>query len=175
MNKKIIAISGPRGSGKTTIAKLIAKLLSWEYADLDAIIEKMENQKIKDLVAEKGWPYFRKCEKKAVKGVVTGQKIVIGLGGGTIIDDENYSQLKNTAYIIFLHCEPRAAAKRIVGCTNRPRLTNHTDPQRELEELWQQRLPIYQQRCDLSLETSLDMNSRQLEEYIFAKISHLFP
>ena len=101
-----IILTGLRGSGKSTIGKLIAEKLKWKFIDLDIEIEKSANSKIKEIVETQGWEYFRTLESNMVKKISKRDKLVIATGGGTIIDPSNEKLLKKNGKIIYLYVKP---------------------------------------------------------------------
>lgn len=177
-SKKIIALSGLRGSGKSTVGPLLAKLLGWSYADLDFLVEQSRGQGISDLVAATGWEGFRQAETETLTKALNKEKTVLSLGGGAIVSDTNYRLLKKKALIVFLACDPRAAAARInkspEASRQRPPLlndpsrssSNEKSPQAEMTAIWKARRALYEQRQDLILDNSMELDSRSLQSYL---------
>ena len=80
----IIVLLGYMASGKSSIGRLLAKKLNYQFQDLDAIIEAEEGQTISDIFKDKGEIYFRKREAELLQKVLNdSQNIVLALGGGT--------------------------------------------------------------------------------------------
>ena len=100
-----IILTGLRGSGKTTVGKILAKKLKWKFVDLDKEIEKEEKMKIKNIVELKGWEYFRAKEAEVTKKVAQLDKRIISTGGGTIIDKENEIELKKNGKVVYLYVQ----------------------------------------------------------------------
>lgn len=149
-----IVLTGLRGSGKTTIGKLIAEKLKWKFIDLDEEIEKSEKTKIKDIVENKGWEYFRDLEKKVTKKISGNNKLVIATGGGTIIDPENEKHLKKNSKLVYLYVKPEICAQRILNDPNRPPLTNKQTITEEIKELYKQRHKRYKESADFIFKRS---------------------
>lgn len=81
--KKIILI-GYMGSGKSTIARLLSKSLSFGFQDLDEIIEKELNLSVATIFEQKGEVYFRKQEHEFLKKIIqSDENLILSLGGGT--------------------------------------------------------------------------------------------
>lgn len=93
MNK--IAITGFMGSGKSSVARALAKLLSYEVIDLDNVIELDEGRSVRAIIDEDGEPLFRELEQRAL-GIVlqTPGNAVIALGGGTWIVEANRKMIR---------------------------------------------------------------------------------
>ena len=65
--RRNIVLIGMPASGKSTIGKLLAQKINYEYYDADKYLEKKENVKISTLFSEKGEEYFRNLETKYLK------------------------------------------------------------------------------------------------------------
>lgn len=151
-----IVLTGLRGSGKTTIGKLIAEKLKWKFVDLDKEIEKSAKAKIKEIVENHGWEYFRALEKKVTEKIAKGKKLVIATGGGTIIDPKNEKHLRKNAKLVYLYVKPEICAQRILNDPNRPPLTNKESVKEELKQLYKERSPLYRKSADLIFKRSQD-------------------
>jgi len=147
-----IVLTGLRGSGKSTIGKLLSQSLNWKFIDLDDEIEKHENKKISEIVSEYGWEYFRKKEKEITKKLTNTDKTVIATGGGTIIDPENEKSLKKNGRIIYLYEKPDICANRILNDPNRPPLTNLETVSEEIKQLYKERNIHYCQSAFMIFE-----------------------
>ena len=138
-----IVLTGLRGSGKSTIGKLLAQKLDWDFIDIDTKIEKEENMTIKNIVELRGWEYFRAVENKVTKEISKTDKTVISTGGGTIIDKDNEKELKKNGKIIYLYVKPEVCAKRIKNSKNRPALEEENDVFEELKYTYRKRNDRY--------------------------------
>ncbi|MFX0558269.1 shikimate kinase [Maribacter sp. CXY002] len=79
-----IVLVGYMGSGKTTIGKLVAKALEFNFLDLDEYIEKTEKKSVSDIFSEKGEVYFRKMENFYLNELLAiDDDLVLSVGGGT--------------------------------------------------------------------------------------------
>ncbi len=164
-----IVLTGLRGSGKTKIGKVLSKKLIWDFIDLDREIEKEENMQIKDIVALRGWEYFRAKECEIAKKVAKLDKTVIATGGGTIIDPENEKALKKNGKIIYLYRKPEDCIKYIHADPNRPRLTNQETLEEEMKHLYKERNGRYVESSHIIFHRtkSVEKDSEELIEKIF--------
>ena len=79
-----VVLIGYMGSGKTTVGKLLAQELGFEFIDLDDYIETSLNEKIAHIFKTKGELYFRKKESELLNEILDDNRdLVIALGGGT--------------------------------------------------------------------------------------------
>jgi shikimate kinase len=146
-----IVLVGFMGTGKTSIGKHLAEKLGCEFIETDDIIEQREGASIKEIFEKKGEPYFRDVEKEVVREVSQKRGVVISAGGGAIIDDENFKNLKKNSVIICLEASPEVILKRTKGNTCRP-LLNVSNPRKKVEELLGKRKPYYK-KADYCINT----------------------
>jgi shikimate kinase len=146
-----IILVGFMGTGKSVVGKFLAKKLNMDFVELDEIIEKREKMPIKDIFEKKGEPYFRLVEKEVVKEASLRENIVISAGGGAIINEENFKNLKSSGIIICLQARPETILKRTKDLRTRP-LLNVPDPKKKIEELLSKRAPYYK-KADHCIDT----------------------
>ncbi|MCM8763657.1 MAG: shikimate kinase [Candidatus Omnitrophica bacterium] len=149
---KNIVLVGFMGTGKTTVAKELAKLLRCEYLSLDTLIEEMERKPILQIFAENGEEYFRDLESKVVRNISDKENLIIDAGGGVVLREENVINLKKKGLLICLKAKPEIIWERVKKYTHRP-LLNVSNPKERIAELLRIREPYYA-RADHSLDTS---------------------
>ena len=88
--------------GKSAIGRNLAKRLHRRFVDLDALIEKTEGMKVREIFAQKGENYFRQLERRALDDVLRREGQVIATGGGVVMDDENLDLLRARAFLVGL-------------------------------------------------------------------------
>lgn len=153
-NNQSIALIGFMGTGKSTIASLLAKELNFQLIDTDAAIEKKTGQKISDIFSTKGQPYFRQLETDLLKTILLKNQQVIATGGGIILKEENRHLLKTHSYLVCLTASWEIIYKRTKNDKSRPLLL-HADPKKQIERLLTQRESYYQ-IADLTINTDKD-------------------
>ncbi|MGH7203214.1 MAG: shikimate kinase [Candidatus Levyibacteriota bacterium] len=150
-----IILIGMRGSGKTTVALLMAKKLDREFIDMDQMIVKKNNISIQRLVTEYGWDYFRKKEVETVKEVSQRNNTVIATGGGVVVNAENVRALKKNGKFVYLQAPVKILLQRINIDPERPPLTDKKSPEEEMEELLKQRKQLYENAADEIIDTEV--------------------
>jgi shikimate kinase len=153
-----IYLTGYRGTGKTTVGRLISSQLSTECVDLDQRIEAAAGQAIKDIFAQGGEQTFRdwesRCLRETAEDASAGR--VISLGGGAILRQENREIIRQTGVCIWLTALPATIAQRILNDSTsdsrRPALTD-LSATREIEQLLAQREPLYRQSAGIAVAT----------------------
>jgi len=83
---QLIYLIGYRGTGKSTVARLLAKNLGWQFLDMDAEIEARTGRSIRQIFADEGEPGFRQLESDLLREVSLLTNHVIATGGGVILD-----------------------------------------------------------------------------------------
>jgi len=151
MTEKNIVLIGMRGSGKSTIGKMLANLLKRQLIDTDHLIEKKENNQIKDIVANMGWAYFREKEIEAVKELEKLEQKIISTGGGVVLNEENIISLKKNGLLIFINSPVEILQKRVQVKEKRPSL-NGQDAVLEIPKVWEERKNLYLNSADLIYE-----------------------
>src|SRR5947209_3427519 len=84
-----IFLIGLRGSGKTTIARLLARELNWSWIDGDDLIEQTAGKSIREIFANDGEAAFRTQEAAALVQLSQCSRHVIATGGGVVLRPEN--------------------------------------------------------------------------------------
>ena len=147
-----IALIGFMATGKSAVGRNLARRLHRRFVDLDALIEKVEGRKVREIFARDGEGYFRQLEKQTLSEVLDEEGQVIATGGGVVLDDENLTLLRRKALLIALTASTDVLVGRVSKNSKRPLLKGH-DTRARIEELMQQRQPRYAQ-ADAAIDTS---------------------
>jgi shikimate kinase len=103
-----IYIAGFMASGKSTVGRALAEKLGWDFADLDAEIEKEEQCTIAQIFETRGEPEFRRIETammlKWVRKIERGVPTVVALGGGAFVQPGNFDLIENHGVSLWLDC-----------------------------------------------------------------------
>ena len=143
MNKNIVLI-GFMGSGKSMIARELAKRLKVDVLATDDLIEAKEGESINAIFRSKGETYFRNAESKIIKEISQRRGIIIDCGGGVVLRKENLQELKTNGIVFYLQATPEVIYQRIKNEGHRP-LLKVPDPLGFITKLHNQRLPLYNQ------------------------------
>ncbi len=117
-----IYLTGFMGSGKSTIGALLAKKLERDFVDIDFIIEKQAGKVVSDIFKVHGESFFRSIEKSVVADCVLKRGLVVSLGGGTLLDEDNLKQVKSSGILLYLSTTPEEIWARIHNTNKRPLL-----------------------------------------------------
>jgi shikimate kinase len=113
-----LALAGMMGSGKSTVAEVLGRLLGRPVVSLDAEIVRRAGRTIPEIFAEDGEPAFRALERQAVAALPAG--VVADLGGGAFCDPASAARLLATARVVFLDVSEAEAARRLGAGAGRP-------------------------------------------------------
>ena len=156
MSVTTIALIGYRGTGKSTIAQLLAMRLRYDWIDADVEVELRAGKSIAAIFADSGETNFRDLETIVVADLCQRENTVVALGGGAILREENREYLKNCQAVIWLQASAEMIAERIsddpTTAKRRPNLTNHGG-RTEIEQLLAEREPIYRACATLEVDT----------------------
>lgn len=147
MERNIVLIGMP-ASGKSTIGKLLAKKMNYEYYDADRYLERKENVKISTLFSEKGEEYFRNLETKYLKELSQKNGIIISTGGGAVKREKNMQILGEKGIIVFLNRKIEDIAKE--NHEARPLLQNIDN----IYKLYDERIELYNRYSDIIVENN---------------------
>lgn len=148
-----IILIGMRGSGKTTVGKILARKLQKEFIEMDELIAKKVNMSIAKIVKQHGWDYFRDRETEIVKEIIEKDNVVISAGGGVVVRPENIALLKRHGKLFWLTVSVPALLKRIGDDKNRPSLTGKTSRKEDMEITLKEREKLYQNAADVVVDT----------------------
>jgi shikimate kinase len=146
---------GYRGTGKTTVARLLADRLGWRWLDADTILEARFGRTIRQIFAEEGEQGFRDKESLILNELSELQDHVIATGGGVILRPENRALLKRGA-VVWLKATPADIWQRLQqdGSTAERRPNLAQGGIEEIESLLRVRTPLYEACQEFTVDTS---------------------
>ena len=166
--KDNIILIGPMGSGKTSTGRMLAKEMSYVFADTDEEVTKRTGVSIAYIFDVEGEEGFRKRECSALKECLNDNNKVISTGGGIVLSKENRDLLQDRGTVVYLQTSIRSQVKRTASTNNRPLLQNK-DPEETLEKLMLTRAPLYEEIADITIMTdnkSLQEMSKEIQRAI---------
>jgi shikimate kinase len=163
-----IALVGFMGSGKTTVGRLLADRLGWQFVDTDAVIEGEAGRGIPDLFRVEGEGSFRDREARAIRGVCVGAGRVIATGGGVVLRPENVAVLRDSCFVVWLTARPEVVVERTqAAAATRPLLARgEGDLLTHVLTMLGTRGPCYQAAAHLIVDTSDRTPSAVVREII---------
>jgi shikimate kinase len=151
-----VILTGLRGTGKSSVGKVLAQRLNFVFVDTDTRIEELAGCRIAAIVAQHGWEHFRALERQVVTQVAATDRHIVATGGGTLIDAENARLLKTHGVVILLVCELSILQRRLALSSNRPSLTGQGSAAVELAQVWEARRERYHAVVDGTYDVSAE-------------------
>lgn len=154
-----VALVGPMGSGKSTVAARLAELTGRRLVDLDERIAATAGRSIAEIFLAEGETAFREREHDALREVLGGAPdVVIATGGGVVLDARSRSLLADVT-VVWLDGAAEVLIRRIGDVSGRPLLAGE-DPTGALARTIAERRPLYDEVADLRI----DVSERSAEE-----------
>ena len=167
-----IFLIGPRGSGKTTAARLVAAALGWKWADADAELEQRAGCTIRDIFAREGERGFRQREADVLGSLCRQRNLVVATGGGVVLRQDNRENLK-AGRVVWLTADAAILWQRINADSStaqrRPALTAAVGLG-EVELVLQTREPLYRVCADIAVDTT-DLTPEQTAQMILSSLT----
>lgn len=162
---------GLMGAGKTTVGRLLARRLGKRFVDSDHEIEARTGASIPWIFEIEGESSFRRREADMIRELTAQSGIVLATGGGAILNPENREYLKTRGTVIYLRASIDSILLRTSHDKNRP-LLQTADPRKRLEELLQQRDPLYREIAALTIDTG-KQNVQVMVHHILQQLGYL--
>lgn len=164
-----IYLIGFMGAGKTTVGKLLAKKLNYEFVDLDQKIEDQAEKSIPEIFSEEGEDTFRRMETQVLLQSQNRQW-VIATGGGVVLREENRIFLKNQKNVFFLDKKMDDLLRHLQEDqqTIRPLIVEKN--QLEIAELYEFRRPLYEESATEIISICGD-SPNEISEYLYGKLT----
>lgn len=151
-----LVLIGYRATGKTTLARLLAQRLGWQWTDADVEIERRAGKSIARIFAEDGEPAFRDLEAEVIADLCRRERLVLAAGGGAPLRPESRETMRASGKVVWLKALPETILARMSGdastAARRPKLTQQGGLG-EVIELLAKREPVYRQSAHLEVDT----------------------
>jgi shikimate kinase len=151
-----VYLVGPRGSGKSTVGRVLAGRLGWMFIDADDALEKSAGRTIAELFDAEGEAGFRVREADLLGVLAKRERHVIACGGGVVLRPSNRQLLRATGLCIWLTGDSKILCERLscdpTTATRRPALTE-LPALAEIERLLREREPLYREVAHLTIAT----------------------
>lgn len=149
-----IVVTGFMGTGKTTVGRVLATRLGFEFVDTDAVIEGRHGP-ITAIFAERGEVAFREFEREVARELAERDQLVIATGGGMMLDPENVALLSRNGRVFCLVATPEAILGRVNADTSRVErpLLATPDPLQRIVDLLAERHSQYDTFTQVSTES----------------------
>lgn len=175
--RRSVALSGMRGTGKSTVGALVAERLALGFRDLDELISEVAGRPASEVLARDGEEAFRRLETRALARASLGPPGVLALGGGTILRPENRLLLARFARTVLLEAPVHVLRGRLaLDPAPRPSLTGRGTSE-ELDQLWAERQGAYLASAAIRVDAnaSPEVVAAEVCRHLFEEDRHMLP
>jgi shikimate kinase len=178
-----LVMTGFMATGKSVVSRALAARLAWPLVDCDQEIVARAGKPISEIFRADGEAHFRSLERDLIFDIASDPRrcpqcgaarpVVVALGGGAIVDQQNYEMLRRISIIVCLTARPEVIARRVGrGAKSRPMLTDSDKPLKErIAELLAARNSAYS-RAAITVDTS-DTTVDQVADAVISAFSAL--
>lgn len=154
---------GMMGSGKTSAGRLAADQVGADFHDTDDVVAARMGCSIAQVWGSIGESAFRDLETVATM-TLAGKHAIVATGGGVVLADRNRHLMRESGEAVWLKASPAVLARRLVGTTDRPILSEGVD-ESTLGRHLSARAHLYHSVADHEIETD-DMSVSQVAAII---------
>ena len=158
-----VFLIGLMGSGKTTIGQLLAKRLQLPFIDSDHELELRTGVSVATIFEIEGEAAFRQREAAIIDEISGRESIVLGTGGGAILNAQTRAVLRERGTVIYLHSTAETSYERVRRNRDRP-LLMVSDPLQRLRQLYAVRDPLYAATAHHIIESYRDRPTAVVNE-----------
>jgi shikimate kinase len=162
---------GMMGSGKTTVARLVAGRLGRPHMDTDAEVERAAGSSVREIFAARGEPAFRSEESRVLASVLAAPvPTVISVGGGAILDPRQREALRRSGTVVWLRARPETLARRVRTNAQRPLLVDADSGEGRTEALARigaERRALYEEVASTVIDVD-DLTPRDVADRVVA-------
>jgi len=141
------------GTGKSSVARHLEKLLGWPVFDTDGMIAEALGMPIAEIFSKLGEERFRTEETLALERIQPAGRSIIVTGGGAILRPHNVVRLSELGTVVCLTADLPTLRERLKPAANRPLLQSE-NPDATTERLLREREPLYEAAADLTIDTT---------------------
>jgi XRE family aerobic/anaerobic benzoate catabolism transcriptional regulator len=139
-----IALIGLRGAGKSTLGKLLAKKIGWNFVELNKEIEAQNGLSVAEIIALYGQEGFRRMEQAALGQLLARKELmVLATGGGIVSEPLTFDLILSSFYTIWLKAEPEEHMARVRGQGDLRPMADDRSAMAELRTILRSREPLY--------------------------------
>lgn len=155
------------GSGKSSIGRMVAKRMGFQFVDTDKLIEERAGKAIPAIFADQGEEAFRDLETAAIESLAHFSRCVISTGGGAVLRERNRALLRELGFVVLLTASEEVLWDRVSRNKKRPLLQTE-NPRETLSQILAERREVYEAAAECIVDTSHFSHGRSAQEVIVA-------
>ena len=149
-----IALIGLRGAGKSTLGKVLAKKIGWNFVELNKEIEAQNGLSVAEIIALYGQEGFRRMEQTALHQLLAQKQLmVLATGGGIVSEPLTFDLILSSFYTIWLKAEPEEHMGRVRRQGDLRPMADDRSAMAELRNILVSREPLYA-RASATVDTA---------------------
>jgi XRE family transcriptional regulator, aerobic/anaerobic benzoate catabolism transcriptional regulator len=149
-----IALIGLRGAGKSTLGKMLAKKIGWDFVALNKAIEAQNGLSVAEIIALYGQEGFRRMEQAALEQLLERKELmVLATGGGIVSEPLSFELILSSFYTIWVKAEPEEHMARVRRQGDLRPMADDRSAMAELRTILKSREPLYA-RASAVVDTS---------------------
>jgi XRE family transcriptional regulator, aerobic/anaerobic benzoate catabolism transcriptional regulator len=139
-----VALIGLRGAGKSTLGKLLARKIGWNFVELNKEVEAQNGLSVAEIIALYGLEGFRRMEQAALGQLLARKELtVLATGGGIVSEPLTFDLVLSSFYTIWLKAEPEEHMARVRGQGDLRPMADDRSAMAELRTILKSREPLY--------------------------------
>ncbi len=139
-----IILTGFMGTGKSTVGRIVADILDYDFLDTDSVVESRYGT-VSEIFAEHGESGFRELEHKVAMDLADRTGLVIATGGGLMLNPDNVAVLSASGRVFCLVADPEEIYRRLANSRKERPLIQVENPRERINELLAERQERYDQ------------------------------
>jgi shikimate kinase len=157
-----IVLVGFMGSGKSSIGRMVAKRMGFQFVDTDKLIVERAGKTIPEIFAEQGEEAFRDLETAAIESLAHLSRCVISTGGGAVLREKNRALLRGLGFVVLLTASEEVLWDRVSRNNKRPLLQTE-NPRTTLSQMLAARKDAYEAAAEHIVDTSRFSHGRSAD------------
>lgn len=145
-----LVLVGMPGCGKSTVGVVLAKILGWDFVDVDLVIQRQNGRRLQEIIEAEGNQFFLEREADAVESLEC-TRTVIATGGSAVLNPRGLQKLRQLGRLVYLSHPYEEIARRIPNLATRGIAL---EAGQSLRDLYDYRTPIYERVTDLTVDAS---------------------
>jgi XRE family transcriptional regulator, aerobic/anaerobic benzoate catabolism transcriptional regulator len=139
-----IALIGLRGAGKSTLGKVLANRIGWNFVELNKEIERQNGLSVAEIINLYGQEGFRRLEQATVQQLLARKELmVLATGGGIVSEPLTFDLILSSFYTIWVKAEPEEHMARVRGQGDLRPMADDRSAMTELRNILVSREPLY--------------------------------